>query len=138
MTTPDYLAQLIEKASEKAGGQAALARALDVSPPNVTMWKKGQKPCPIGDQVLMADIAGLKAEEWAGRALVAAYEGTSKGEKLQKALKKLLVATGAAASTSGAIASTIYSETVSHFIRCIERLSFITFGSNLKGNTKPA
>jgi hypothetical protein len=121
MPNPDYLTQLIEKASRNAGGQAALARMLEVPAPSVTQWKKG-KPCPVGDQVLMAEIAGLKGEEWAARALVAQYEGTSKGDKLYRALKKSLPAIGAVIASGGAHASVISStaiESVTYFIQCI-------------------
>jgi uncharacterized membrane protein len=76
----------------------------------------------------MAEIAGLKSEEWAARAIVAQYAGTEKGDKLYRALGKLLVATGAAIASSGANAQAIFSLTpiadaVTNFIRCIKRLS---------------
>jgi uncharacterized membrane protein len=68
----------------------------------------------------MAELAGFKAEEWAARALVAQYEGTSKGDKLFRALGKTLVATGGAVASFGASAHQIFSlDPVSYFIRCI-------------------
>lgn len=120
---PDYLDQLIEKASTAAGSDYKLAQLLEVPRQNLSAWKHGRKTCPIGDQVLMAELAGLKTEEWAARALVAQYEGTSKGDKLFRALGKALLASGAVLVSSGASAlpifSTITESTISYFIRCI-------------------
>ncbi len=120
---PDYLDQLIEKASEKAGSDYKLAALLGASRQAVSNWKHGHKTCPIADQVLMAEIAGFKAEEWAARALVAQYEGTEKGDKLYRALGKTLVATGAVIASFGANALPIFSHNAikagSYFIRCI-------------------
>lgn len=81
------LRELIESAAKIAGSDAALAKLIDVAPPNVTMWKQGKKPCPPGDVALMAHVAGLDAGEWALRAMAAKYEGTAKGEMLMQALK---------------------------------------------------
>jgi len=120
---PDYLDQLIDKASEKAGSDYKLAKLIAASPQTVSNWRHAKKTCPIADVVLMAEIAGLKAEEWAARALVSQYEGTSKGDKLYRALGKTLVATGAAVASFGASAHLIFShdgnQVVSYFIRCI-------------------
>lgn len=115
MHKPEYLDQLIDRASEKAGSDYALAKMLDTTRQNVSNWRHGRKPCPAGDQVLMAEIAGLKAEEWASRAIVAQYEGTKKGDMLLRALGKACLATGAAIGSSGASAL----ESFSNAIRCI-------------------
>ena len=106
---PEYLDQLIELASKKAGSDYKLAQLLEVPRQNLSAWKHGKKTCPAADQVLMAELAGLKAEEWAARALVSQYEGTAKGDKLFRALGKVLVATGAAATSFGASAHRIFS-----------------------------
>lgn len=128
MSKPDYLDQLIEQASTAAGSDYKLAAMLEQPRSAVSMWKAGKRPCPVADQALMASIAGLKAEEWAMRAVVSQYEGTSKGDKLYRALGKALVATGAGLATSGANAHQIFShsatEAASYFIRCIESLSY--------------
>jgi len=119
---PDYLDQLIEKASIAAGNDNKLAKMLDVNRQTVSNWRHAKKPCPVGDQVLMAEIAGLKGEEWAARAIVAQYEGTPKGDMLFRALKKSLPAIGAAIASGGVHAHAICSsasESVSYFIRCI-------------------
>lgn len=122
MPKPDYLNQLIDQASAAAGNDRKLTKALGVGPASVYQWRNGLKSCPVADQVLMAELAGLKGEEWAARAIVAQYEGTAKGDMLYRALRKSLPAIGAAIASSGAHAHAIYStsvDTVSYFIRCI-------------------
>jgi hypothetical protein len=134
MTNPEFLGQLIEQASSAAGSDYRLAQLLEVPRQNLSAWKNGRKSCPVGDVVLMAEIAGLPAEEWAARAVVAQYEGTSKGDKLFRALGKALPAIGAAIVSSGANAHQIFSpkggaaqEIWAQFIRCIEVLSLRRF-----------
>lgn len=125
----EYLSQLIDKAAKVAGNDTKLALALGVSKSNVSDWRHG-KSCPVADQVLMAEMAGLKAEEWACRAIVSQYEGTEKGDKLFRALGKALLATGGAVASFGASAHPIFSrsfadfsqygiQAASDFIRCI-------------------
>ncbi len=130
MANPEFLGQLIDQAAEAAGSPSKLARLLEVSAGNVSDWKAGRRSCPVADVVLMAEIAGLPAEEWAARAVVAQYEGTSKGDKLFRALGKALPAIGAAIVSSGANAHQIFSpkggavqEIAAYLIRCIEVLS---------------
>lgn len=125
-TKPEYLDQLIEQASTAAGSDYKLAQLLEVPRQNLSAWKHGRKTCPAGDQVLMASIAGLEPEKWAARALIAQYEGTSKGDKLYRALGKAFLATGAAIASSGASALPIFSlieksgdSAIAYFIRCI-------------------
>lgn len=116
MTKPDYLDQLIDKASAAAGSDYKLAAELGVSRGNIGDWRKGRRTCPAADVALMAQLAGMDPEAWGSRALVAQYAGTPKGEKLAVALRKALLATGAVIVSSGANAA-------SYLIRCIERLS---------------
>jgi DNA-binding transcriptional regulator YdaS (Cro superfamily) len=120
---PDYLDQLIDRASEKAGSDYRLAQMLEVGRSTVSQWRHGKKTCPAGDVALMADIAGLVAEDWTNRAVIAAYAGTSKGEKIARALGKALVATGAVIVTSGVNAGQIGSDIGAYLIRCIVLLS---------------
>ena len=115
MTNPDYLTQLIERASVKAGSDYKLAKILHVQRSAVSMWKANKRPCPAGDQALMAAIAGLDAEAWAARAVISQYEGTEKGELLKQALKKALLVTGAAIVSVSAHAQ----ESITYLIRCI-------------------
>lgn len=122
MSKPDYLDQLIDKASAKAGSDYALAKMLGVSRSAVSDWRHSRKTCPVGDVALMADLAGLEAEKWVARALVAQYEGTPKGDKLYRVLGKALAATGAVLVSSGASATVIFSTVETwgaYFIRCI-------------------
>lgn len=127
-TKPDYLDQLLDKASAAAGSDYKLAQLLEVNRQTVSHWRHAHKPCPVADVALMAEIAGLKPEEWIARAVVKQYEGTSKGDKLFRALGKALVATGGAIVSSGASAHLISSLEIpvsglSYFIRCIVLLS---------------
>jgi len=114
---PEYLDELIDRASKKAGNDAALAREIEVGRSLVSDWRAGRKPCSPEDQALMAALAGLEAEAWGARAMIAKHAGTTKGAKLEAALKKALVATGAALVTCGASAA----NDAAYFIRCINR-----------------
>lgn len=119
---PNYLDQLLDRAKEKAGSDYALAKMLHVGRATVSQWRSGKRTCPVGDVVLLAEIAGLKSEEWAARAIVSQYEGTPKGDKLYRALGKALAATGAVLVSSGANAHQIFSiaeKGIVYFIRCI-------------------
>ena len=119
MSKPEYLDQLINTASEKAGSDYKLAALLDVSRMTVSNWRHGRKTCPVADVALMAEIAGLDAQAWHARATVEQYAGTPKGDKLYRALGKALVATGAVIASSGASAQALSCECVSYLIRCI-------------------
>jgi len=114
---PEYLDELINRASKAAGNDSALARELEVGRSRISDWRKGRIPCPVGDQTLMAKMAGLDADAWNARATISQYAGTTKGAKLEAALKKAALATGAALASCGAIAGNdpIY------LIRCINR-----------------
>lgn len=76
---------------------------------------------PPADVALAADLAGLEAGEWLARAVAEPYAGTPKGDALQRALKKWLVATGVAIATGGAQAV--------DFIRCAACLPEWVVGS---------
>jgi hypothetical protein len=122
-TKPDYLDRLLDEASAKAGSDYALAKLLDVNRATVSQYRSGKRTCPVADVALMAEIAGLKPEEWIARAVVKQYEGSAKGDKLYRALGKFIAATGAAIASSGASALPIFShsatQAVDYFIRCI-------------------
>jgi DNA-binding transcriptional regulator YdaS (Cro superfamily) len=124
MANPEYLSQLIDRASEAAGSDYRLAQQIHVSRQTVSDWRKGRKPCPVADIALIADVAGLDAKEWVRRAIVQQHEGTPKGARLAQVLVKIALATGGAAVTSGASAAqTGASELWTCFIRCIEKLT---------------
>ena len=118
--------ELIERALAVAGSQAELARLLKVAPPNITVWKKEEKPCPPEDQARLAAIAGIDPVQTLVRAHIEKHEGTEKGDQLARVLGKFLVATGAAVATSGASAAAIFSPTsksLFDLIRCIVKLN---------------
>lgn len=104
-TQNDFLIELIERASDAAGNDNKLAQRLEVGRSAVSDWKHGRKTCPAGDVALMAEIAGLDPTDWTCRAVAAQYGDTEKGKRLRNALKKALVATGAAVVSSGAMAA---------------------------------
>jgi len=117
-----YLVELIDRASKVAGSDAALARHLEQNRQAVSDWRHGRARCTPGDVALMAELAGLDAEAWAARAIISQYEGTSKGAKLEEALKKALLATGGAIVSSGVHAAPVISaarDWLEYFIRCI-------------------
>lgn len=97
---PSYLDELINRASKAAGSDAALARHLEQPRQAISDWRGNRKKCPAGDVALMAELAGLDADAWVARAVVSQYEGTTKGAKLEAALKKALVLTGVALASS--------------------------------------
>jgi len=104
---PKYLDELIDRASKAAGSDSALARELEVGRQRVSEWRKGKTPCPAADVALMAELAGLDPEAWTARAVIQQHEGTTKGAKLEAALKKAVVVTGAALGSCGAIAAEV-------------------------------
>lgn len=112
MQDHDQMLELLDSASKVVGSDYKLAQMLEVSRQTVSDWKHGRKPCPPADIALMASVAGLDAEAWLVRATIAKYEGTSKGDRLYKALGKALLATGAAVASSGASATAIFGNTV--------------------------
>lgn len=119
---PKYLDELINRASKAAGSDAALARELEQTRAAVSNWRNDRTPCPPADQALMAAIAGLDAEAWGARALIAQHEGTTKGAKLEAALKKAFLATGAVIASSSASAAPVINagqNLYEYFIRCI-------------------
>jgi hypothetical protein len=124
---PEYLDRLLDEAKALTGSDYATAKMLKVGRATVSQYRKGTRTCPPADVALLAELCGYDATAWTARAVAQAYEGTEKGTLLSKALKKALVATGAAIVSSGAKAAAILSLstdlTLSHFIRCIERLT---------------
>ena len=123
---PIFLDELIDRASKAAGNDSELARQIGTRRQAVNDWKHGRLTCPAADVALMAHIAGLDAEAWGARALIAQHEGTEKGKLLQQALKKALLATGAALGSCGVNAQALIDQCGTalstywlDFIRCI-------------------
>ena len=119
---PEYLDELIDRATKATGSGKALAHELEVANTVISDWKSGRKTCSPEDQALMAELAGLDAEAWGARAMIAKHAGTSKGAKLEAALKKSFLATGAAVLSSGVHAAPVIDaarDLCLYFIRCI-------------------
>jgi len=122
MQKPFFLDELIDRASKAAGNDTKLAIELETSRQAVSNWRNARKTCPAGDVALMAKIAGLDPDAWVARAVISQYEGTTKGAKLEAALKKALLATGAAlvsSSASATVAIDGFQYVITDFIRCI-------------------
>lgn len=100
------IVELIDRASKAAGSDNKLAKLIDATQPHISEWRSGKRTCPPADVALMAEIAGLNADEWALRAITWKYQGTPKGDKLLRALK-VLAATGGAVLSSGVHAVTL-------------------------------
>ena len=107
---------LLDRAKSVTGSDYATAAAIGMPRQTVSNWRNGSKDCSPENVALLANVAGLKAEEWLVRAVIEKHEGTAKGDMLFKALGKALAATGAAIASSGASAHQIFSL---DFIRCI-------------------
>ena len=117
---PTFLSQLLDKSKDKTGSDYATAKAIGVPRQHLSNWRNGSRECSPEDVAQLAAVAGLEADKWLIRAVLAKHEGTAKGDRLIKALGKVLAATGAAVASSGAHALPIFSlEYVSYFIRCI-------------------
>jgi hypothetical protein len=118
------LSELIERASKIAGSDNKLAKLIEAPQTHISQWKNGNRPCPPADVALMASIAGLDADEWLVRAVMAKHEGTPKGEKLMRVLKASLLTGGvvgsgsALAATTGAAFGNL-TELLAQFARCI-------------------
>lgn len=115
---------LIDKAAAIAGSDYRLAKNLGVPRQHVSNWRAGCRPCPIGEIVLMADIAGLRPDEWLAREIVAKHEGTEKGARLTEALKKVWEVTGEAVVLYGKsvlMLVCLIDPMRGDFIRCIKR-----------------
>jgi DNA-binding transcriptional regulator YdaS (Cro superfamily) len=52
----------IRAATEKVGGQAALARILDVKPPTVNQWVKGERQVPAEQCPAIERATGVRCE----------------------------------------------------------------------------
>lgn len=81
---------LIEAAAAKVGNDYRLAKELGVSRSLVSEWKAGKRPCPIGQQAAMADIAGLDIGKVIAEAIIEQTRGTALGKRLARALGERL------------------------------------------------
>lgn len=90
------LGELINRAAKECGNRAALAKALGVLPHRLSEWEHGKRQIPPEQVAIMADIAGLVAEEWLVRATLLNSKEKPYYERLHQALGKWLPRTGAA------------------------------------------
>lgn len=88
------VAQLIEKATARAGSVSEVARMLGVANPVVFGWKSGDRTCTAEDRALLADIAGVDPLPEIAAALVERCAGKPKGDRLTAILKKRLEGVG--------------------------------------------
>lgn len=102
---PEILDELIERAAKECGTKTALAEKMGISAQRLNDWRTGYRPCPPEQVAILADIAGLVAEEWLVRATL--YHAREKPyyQRLEQAVGKWLPRTGAAALTCLLIAS---------------------------------
>lgn len=119
-TGPNRVQSLIDAASERVGSQNKAAQAIGYTSEEISMWRTGRRKCPVEAQALLADLAGLNAQEVLTYAVIEKHANTPKGEKLLSALGKGLLHTIAGASCAISASADWAS---SHFIRCIERLN---------------
>lgn len=92
MKTKQYkslrLIALIENAALNAGNESKLAVLLEETRHNLSAWKHGRRSCPIEAQMLLAGIAKEDVFTVMGQAIIEKHQGTTKGKKLEDALKK--------------------------------------------------
>jgi hypothetical protein len=98
---------LMDRASQRAGSDAALARMLDRRHQDISDMRHGRKTATPEDCALFAMVAGLDPITELARAAVRKHEGTKKGDLLLRALGKASLATGVAVASVGAHASLI-------------------------------
>lgn len=99
MQEPEPLAtlrELIDRAAKEVGTKTELARQLGVNPQRVNDWRAGYRPCPPEAVAIMADIAGMPAEEWLIRATLWYAKEKPYYGRLWEAVGKALPRTGAA------------------------------------------
>lgn len=92
----EVLGELFDRAAKECGNRAELARQLGVTPQRLSAWEHGDRQVPPEQIAMIADIAGLVAEEWLVRAILLKNKEKPYYGRLQQALGKWLPRTGAA------------------------------------------
>lgn len=88
------VAQLIEKATARAGSVSEVARLLGVANPVVFGWKSGDRTCTAEDRALLADIAGVDPMPEIAEALLERVAGKPKEARLRDVLMNRLKLVG--------------------------------------------
>ena len=79
----------IDKATKIAGSQRALAEAIGAKEQHVSNWKQGTRPCPIGQRMRIAHMAG---EEPMRAALEGLIEQMDENDEIQAGAAKMMQA----------------------------------------------
>jgi DNA-binding transcriptional regulator YdaS (Cro superfamily) len=95
----EMLGELVERAARECGSKTKLAERLGVSPQRLNEWRTGYRDCPPEDVALIADAAGLPADQWLVRATLWKHKEKPKGARLREALGKWSASTGGAITT---------------------------------------
>ena len=112
---------LLDRAKAHTGSDNATAEAIGTTRQAISNWRHGHKPCPIEDQALLADLAGIDAITTIARGICERHAGTPKGARLLAVLGKSSAAIGAAIASGGELGGV--RSAVAHLTRCIERLN---------------
>lgn len=80
--------RLIDEAAAQAGSEYRLAQLLKYSRGNINDWKHGKRSCPVQAQALMADLAGLSAQEVACYVVIEQEKNPERKERLLEVLGK--------------------------------------------------
>lgn len=96
----ETLRELIDRAAKEVGTKAELARMLGVPATRLNEWRGGHRPCPAEMVAIIADIAGMPAEEWLIRATLWYAKEKPYFERLRQAVGKAWPRTGAGTVTS--------------------------------------
>lgn len=81
------LEQLIDQASAIAGSDYKLAQRIGTTPQRVSNWRKEAQPCPIEDQALIAEVAGVDPVEQIIEALLERNADKPRAAKLNSLLR---------------------------------------------------
>lgn len=119
VNTAPRVQRLIAEASARIGSQNRLAKAIGYPVGNVNDWAHGRRPCPIQAQALMAELAGLNAEEVALYALIEGERNPQRRESLLRVLGKGSAHMSAAASCAIFVSVLWVSDAAAHLTRCI-------------------
>lgn len=119
--------KLIERAAAECGSKKTLAERMGVLPHRISEWQSGARELPAEQAAILADIAGLPAEEWLVRQTLANSEGKPYHQRLRDALGKCAPWTGGATGTYslgvGLGALAVGSQWAGYFPQCIFRLN---------------